>query len=204
SFTNSSHEFASNLLDTLAGRVRAGNKRLVASLDAKEHYKRVSRVDALTGLYNRTWFNDVLVRHCHRAHRENVPLSAIFIDIDHFKRVNDEHGHLAGDLVLRRVAERLQQGIRSIDSAARFGGEEFVLLLYGINVNEAREIAERLRRDVGNLNITSGSIQISVTCSAGVAELAADESPTDFIKAVDEAMYRAKNGGRNQVVVRSA
>jgi diguanylate cyclase (GGDEF)-like protein len=202
SFTNSSHEFARNLLNILAGRVRDDNRRLIASLDAKEHYKRVSRVDALTGLFNRTWFDDVLERHCQRAQRKNVALSTIFIDIDRFKIINDEHGHLIGDLALRKIAGRLQQGIRSIDSAARFGGEEFALLLYGINLTEAREIAERLRRDIEQTPIISEDIFINVTFSAGVAQLMADETPQDFITAADKAMYRAKNSGRNQVAVR--
>lgn len=202
SFTNSSHDFARNLLDILAGRVREDNRRLIASLDAKEHYKQASRVDALTGLFNRTWFDDVLERHCQRALRKNIALSAIFIDIDHFKTINDQHGHLIGDFTLRQIAERLQKGIRSIDSAARFGGEEFALLLYGINLGEAREIAERLRREIGTTPIVSDGAIIKITCSAGVAQLMPEESPFDFINAADQAMYRAKNSGRNQVAVR--
>ena len=202
SFTNSSHEFASNLLDVLAGRVRADNQRLIASIDAKEHYKRASRVDALTGLFNRAWFDDVLMRHCERAQRENVALSAIFIDIDHFKSINDRHGHLVGDQTLRTVAERLQQGIRSIDLAARYGGEEFVLLLYGINLSEAREIAERLRREINQVSISVGRDQLKLSFSAGVAQLMQNEKPTEFVSAADAAMYRAKNSGRNQVAIR--
>lgn len=202
SFTNSSHEFARNLLDILAGRVREDNLRLMASLDATERYKQASRVDALTGLFNRAWFNDVLERHCQRALRKNIPLSAIFIDIDHFKKINDQFGHLVGDYTLRQVAERIQRGIRSIDSAARFGGEEFALLLYGINLAEAREIAERLRRDIGSTPIVLDGNIIKVSCSAGVAQLLPDETPADFIGAADKAMYRAKNSGRNQVCIR--
>ncbi len=202
SFSNSSHEFARNLLDILAGRVREDNLRLIASLDAKERYKQAARVDALTGLFNRTWFDDVLERHCQRALRKNIALSAIFIDIDHFKEINDRFGHLIGDYVLRQVAERLQQGIRSIDSAARFGGEEFALLLYGINLAEAREIAERLRRDISAAPVVLDGNIIKVSCSAGVAQLMPEESPAAFIGAADKAMYRAKNGGRNQVCAR--
>lgn len=109
---------------------------------------------------------------------------------------------MIGDLALRKIAGRLQQGIRSIDSAARFGGEEFALLLYGINLTEAREIAERLRRDIEQTPIISEDIFINVTFSAGVAQLMADETPQDFITAADKAMYHAKNSGRNQVAVR--
>ena len=202
SFTNSSHEFASNLLNILAGRVRADNHRLLASISAKEHYKRVSRVDAITGLFNRSWFDDTLVRHCQRSRHENVALSVIFIDIDHFKTINDRYGHLVGDATLSKVAEYLQQGIRSIDTAARFGGEEFALLLFGINLTEAREIAERLRREVAQLEHHIENDVITVTVSAGVAQLNASESPQAFLQGADAAMYRAKNSGRNQVAVR--
>ena len=202
SFTNSSHEFASNLLNILAGRVRADNHRLIASISAKEHYKRVSRVDAITGLFNRAWFDDTLVRHCQRARQENVALSVIFIDIDHFKTINDRYGHLVGDTTLSKVAEYLQQGIRSIDTAARFGGEEFALLLFGINLIEAREIAERLRREIAQLTLRVEDDTLSVTVSAGVAQLTGDESPQSFLQGADTAMYRAKNSGRNQVAVR--
>ena len=202
SFTNSSHEFATNLLDILAGRVRADNQRLIASIDATEHYKQASRVDALTGLFNRAWFDDVLSRHCQRAQRENTALSAIFIDIDEFKAINDEFGHLIGDQVLRTIAKRVQQGIRSIDTAARYGGEEFALLLYGINLTEAREITERLRREINQLDIHAGDVTINVSFSAGVVQLNRHESPQSFIQAADAAMYRAKNSGRNQVAMR--
>ena len=202
SFTNSSHEFASNLLNILAGRVRADNHRLIASINAKEHYKRASRVDAITGLFNRAWFDDTLVRHCQRARQENVALSVIFIDIDHFKAINDRYGHLVGDTTLGKVAEYLQQGIRSIDTAARFGGEEFALLLFGINLIEAREIAERLRREIAQLALRVEEDLLSVTVSAGVAQLMSDESPQAFLRGADAAMYRAKNSGRNQVAVR--
>ena len=202
SFTNSSHEFARNLLDILAGRVRQDNLRLLASIDAKERYKQASRVDALTGLYNRTWFDDVLERHCKRARRKNIPLSVVFIDIDHFKHINDRYGHLVGDYALRKIAERLQQGIRSIDSAARFGGEEFALLLYGINLSEAREVAERIRRDISAApTVLDGNI-IHLSCSAGVAQMVPGETPKEFISGADKAMYRAKNSGRNQVCIR--
>ncbi|MGR8947653.1 MAG: diguanylate cyclase [Gammaproteobacteria bacterium] len=200
-FTNSSHEFASNLLDILAGRVRADNHRLIAA-NAKEHHKRVSRVDSVTGLFNRAWFDDTLVRHCQRAQRENVALSVIFIDIDHFKSINDRFGHLIGDAILAKVAESLQQGIRSIDTAARFGGEEFALLLFGINSTEAREIADRLRREISQLVLHVESDKISVTVSAGVAQLTAEESPASFLNGADSAMYRAKKNGRNQVAIR--
>ena len=153
-------------------------------------------------MFNRAWFDDVLQRHCQRAQRENVALSTIFIDIDHFKSINDTYGHLIGDQVLRTIAARLQQGIRSIDAAARYGGEEFVLLLFGINLSEAREIAERLRRDINQLEIPTDDGLIKVSFSAGVAQLMHDETPQTFVQAAESAMYRAKHAGRNQVAVR--
>ncbi|MGE0484523.1 MAG: GGDEF domain-containing protein [Gammaproteobacteria bacterium] len=201
-FIGASHEFAVNLLRLLSGRVREDNLRLQDSLDAQLRYQRAAKVDAVTGLYNRRWFDEVATRQWQRACTEGVPLSLLFIDIDHFKQVNDRHGHLAGDDALRGVADLLQAGVRPVDVVARFGGEEFATVLYGVNQAEAAQVAERLRRDIAAQVLPGTARAVRVTVSVGVAELAPGESLAALIDACDAAMYAAKRGGRNRVVTR--
>lgn len=198
----SSHEFAANLLSLVSGRVRENNTRLLDSLDAQNRFQHAARIDDLTGLFNRRRFDEVLERQWHRARSDDVPLSLVFIDIDHFKRINDEHGHLVGDQVLRTVARLIQDGIRPVDLAARFGGEEFAVLMLGIKLAEAREIAERLRRDIAGHAVQNDAGELRMTISVGVAELLPEESIAQLLGTADEAMYAAKNAGRNRVAVR--
>ncbi|MCB1748227.1 MAG: GGDEF domain-containing protein [Gammaproteobacteria bacterium] len=201
-FIGASHEFAANLLRLLSGRVREDNLRLRDSLDAQLRYQRAAKVDAVTGLYNRRWFDEVAARQAQRACTEGVPLSLLFIDIDHFKQVNDRHGHRAGDDALRGVADVLQAGVRPIDVVARFGGEEFATVLYGVNAAEAGQVAERLRRDIAAHALPGAARAVRVTVSVGVAELVPGEGIAELIEACDVAMYAAKGGGRNRVVTR--
>lgn len=201
-FVANSHEFARNMLAMLSGRVREDNMRFLDSLDAQHRYQKAAKADAVTGLFNRRWFDEILERQWQRGRAEGVPLCVLFLDIDHFKSINDEHGHLVGDDALRAVAGILQESIRPMDLAARFGGEEFAIVMLGITVAEARQIAERLRRDIEHRVIYSGDRLIHVTVSIGVAELARDESAGELLAASDAAMYAAKNRGRNCVVVR--
>lgn len=204
SLVASSHEFSANLLAMLSGRLHEDNVRLLHSLDAQHRYERAAKIDTVTGLYNRRWFDEILERQWRRARAEQMPLSAIFVDLDHFKLINDQYGHLAGDLTLRSLGNLLQSSIRPMDLAARFGGEEFALLLYGVTLNEAREVSERLRRDIADSVFHHNSDAIQVTASLGVAELKATETASDLLRACDEAMYRAKSDGRNRVCVRTA
>ena len=128
------------------------------------------------------------------------------IDVDFFKRVNDRHGHLAGDEVLKTVARALQQGIRIEDILARFGGEEFVVLAREAALPEAQAVAERLRQlvEVAQTRWESGHdvpVGIAVTVSVGVAQLGADETERDLFEAADQAVYKAKKAGRNRVML---
>jgi diguanylate cyclase (GGDEF)-like protein len=164
-----------------------------------------SRVDAKTGLLNiATWESEAEVE-LSRAVRNRDPLSLILVDIDHFKVVNDTYGHLAGDRVLKSLAETLTSQSRDYDRAGRFGGEEFVLLLAQTTEHDACNIAERLRCYVASLEIPSddrqGAPAVKVTISIGVTALARGESYelTDLLAAADSAMYAAKQAGRNQV-----
>lgn len=202
-FIGASHEFAANLLRLLSGRVREDNLRLRDSLKAQLRYQRAAKIDGVTGLYNRRWFDEVLARQWQRAEHEQAPLSLLFIDIDHFKRINDAHGHLVGDEALRAVADILQSGVRPLDLVARFGGEEFAVLLPGVTAAEAREVAERLRRDIAARPLSGQAGPLAVTVSVGVAERRAGERAADLLAGCDAAMYAAKRGGRDRVVVRA-
>lgn len=202
--TRQSHEFAMNMLSMLSGRVQEDNARLLDSLDAQHRYQKAAKVDHLTGLFNRRWFEEIVVRQWRRAVAEDAPLSVLFIDIDHFKAINDEFGHLAGDTALRAVSDLLQSGIRPMDLAARFGGEEFAIVMFGITIAEARQVAERLRREIEAHPVRYEEQDIYLTVSVGVGELESGESINELIRQCDAAMYRAKAEGRNRVMVRAA
>ena len=164
-----------------------------------------SRIDAKTGLLNAaTWQREAAVELA-RAIRTQTPMAVAMVDLDHFKRVNDDFGHLAGDLVLREFARTLRGSVRDYDVVGRFGGEEFMLLLPQTDPLEAITIAERLREQVARqeIAIDDGSrkgLQLRLTISIGVASLGgARRDLNDLIAAADNALYQAKKGGRNQV-----
>ena len=180
---------------TLAAR----NDRLVARLEGE------ARIDPLTGLLNRRGLEERLDAEVSRAARDHVPLGAVTFDLDHFKRVNDDHGHEIGDRVLTWFGALLSEQARGVDVAARVGGEEFVVLLPGADAAAARTFAERVRlavcergREGGRMGVTAS---LRLTVSAGVA---ADSEPVDgqeLLAAADQALYAAKRAGRNQTVV---
>jgi diguanylate cyclase (GGDEF)-like protein len=154
----------------------------------------LTKLDPLTGLLNRRGYEAVL------AMLGQGPISAVVADIDHFKSVNDRHGHDAGDAVLRRVAEVLAASVRRGDSVARAGGEEFVLLLSGASGELAQKIAERARERLSETQVDVGSALVRVTASFGVAEAHAGEPIEQVVHRADAAMYEAKRAGRNRVV----
>jgi diguanylate cyclase (GGDEF)-like protein len=162
--------------------------------------------DHLTGVGNRAYFFDEAERQLHRSLRDGSPIALILLDIDYFKRVNDEHGHVAGDVVLREVARRCTEGLRPDDIFARLGGEEFIALLPATPLPEAGVIAERLRNCLAREPVDIGDVQLSITASFGCSALGMGVSMTlnDLITAADSAMYCAKRGGRNQVALSSA
>jgi diguanylate cyclase (GGDEF)-like protein len=158
-------------------------------------------VDALTGLFNRRWLDEVLERQCRRCAADGTALSLILVDIDHFKLINDEFGHLFGDEALKTVAGFLRKSTRPLDMAARFGGEEFALLLYAIDLRGALDIAERIRADIEGAKIPGPGSESFLTVSLGVAELQEFEMPTGLLHNADRALYEAKHLGRNRVVL---
>ena len=164
--------------------------------------RRRSMVDPLTRVWNRAGLDAILAREGAAARAHGPPLSVAMIDLDHFKDVNDRFGHGVGDIVLAEVARRLRVAARPADSVARFGGEEFVVVLPDCDEAGARAVAERLRRRVGDSPIVVGqAARIPVTCSVGVATLQADETSDVMLTRADIALYDAKSDGRDRVVV---
>ncbi len=160
----------------------------------------LARTDGLTGMPNRRRIEEVLTHEWKRAERYGQPLSVAIADIDLFKRVNDSHGHAAGDDVLRQVAACLQRQVRSTDTVGRWGGEEFVAVLTA-PVEGALAAAEHWRREVGKLELSFGDARVVPTISIGVAERRATmRTPADLVAAADEALYAAKRAGRNRVL----
>ncbi|MEN0062685.1 MAG: GGDEF domain-containing protein [Myxococcota bacterium] len=164
--------------------------------------QRLSRVtrDPLTGLLGRGWIEEELGHLATRHRRAQEPLAAIFVDVDHFKSINDTYGHATGDDVLRIVARVLNHELRDGDKVARYGGEEFVVILTGCTEADAMRVARRLRYAVERHEWEPYLGQgLSVTASFGVAAMKKDETLADWLKRADQAMYAAKQAGRNRV-----
>lgn len=198
---SASHEFAINLLFLLAKRMRKNNASLVESARLRRQFERDATVDALTGLRNRRWLDQTMGRMAARFSRSRSPVSAMLLDVDHFKKFNDTFGHAAGDHVLRYVAQMLSSCLRPTDVAARFGGEEFVVLLPDTELSGALIAAERVRRTIAEVpNLAfDGKMLGSVTVSIGVASLAGHDGAAPWLRTADAALYRAKQRGRNRV-----
>lgn len=172
----------------------------------REHLVISGLTDALTGLHNRRYLDNRLEEEVTRALRYQHPLSGLFIDADHFKRVNDTHGHGAGDSVLRELALRVRECLRASDIATRFGGEEFALLLPQTDAREAIHLAERIRSRIEAQPVAiQGGKTVAITVSVGVAELQPEAGDTPgqagqrLLEAADQSLYQAKSGGRNRV-----
>jgi diguanylate cyclase (GGDEF)-like protein len=167
-----------------------------------EEIYRLTTIDGLTQVYNKRHFTETLERELSRARRYKRDLSLILFDVDHFKKVNDTYGHLAGDYVLKALAQAVKAKIRREDLMARYGGEEFAILLPEIDAANTRVLAEKVRSLVERFPFSFENARIPVTISLGLAS--ADEkpaeSPEELVKVADERLYRAKRGGRNLVV----
>lgn len=165
-----------------------------------QQLKAAARTDAKTGLLNATTWQREADTEITRALRRDEPVALLLADVDHFKDVNDTHGHLAGDDVLRGLASELRQQVRETDIVGRFGGEEFVILLSKTSPEEALRIAERLRRGVAVVQVLAGETPVSVTISIGVAVLGVHGRDLfEMLAAADLALYRAKKTGRDRV-----
>ena len=178
-------------LKTLQDELRRSNRLLME----------LSQTDPLTRLCNRRSLTEMLENEMHRCQRNLTPCALIMCDIDHFKRVNDDYGHQTGDKVLVAVADLLRDHLRPYDLAARYGGEEFCLVLPETNLARAAEIAERVRKRIEGHEFANNLAPLNLTISLGVASIseAGDKSPNELIRLADDALYLAKNNGRNRV-----
>ncbi|NOY91170.1 MAG: diguanylate cyclase [Deltaproteobacteria bacterium] len=161
---------------------------------------RMTIVDGLTGVNNKRFLMETLEKEIPRARRHQRPLSFLMFDIDHFKLVNDNYGHLAGDFVLKDLAQLVKARLRPDDIIGRYGGEEFAVLLPETTLEGSAAIAEELRKMIDDHRFEFEQEIIDVSVSIGCAQLADDFDVARFIKLADENLYRAKRGGRNQVV----
>ncbi len=201
SLIGSSHAIASNLLVILSQRLRYGNSVINIIKSQLREYEHNATVDALTSLYNRRWLDNMLNRVMQRCHKDSKVLSVMMIDIDNFKKYNDEYGHLAGDIALRAVSKTIVQYLRPEDLVTRYGGEELFALLPELDVKSTFTVAERLRKAVKQTKIIDkeGNHLPSVTISIGVAEMQDPDDSHKLIEAADIAMYEAKHTGRDKV-----
>jgi two-component system, cell cycle response regulator len=166
-----------------------------------DRLRRMASRDSLTDLYNHRHSIEVLSNEFGRVGRYAQGLSLLMIDLDHFKRINDEHGHPTGDALLKEFARLLRDMLRAVDSVGRYGGEEFVVILPHTSAEEARQTADRIRRRVEGHEFTAAGKPLRVMVSAGVASYPSSsvDSPESLIREADKALYRAKQGGRNRV-----
>lgn len=169
--------------------------------EARERMEQLSNQDSLTGVYNRRYLQIQLAREFNRVVRNGGALSVLFIDLDHFKSVNDTYGHPTGDHVLVEVAQRIKDAIRTTDYLARYGGEEFAVVLSDTGINGGINVANRIRERIAEAPFVFEGQTITMTASLGLSEYRGTvETPESLLAESDEALYSAKQGGRNRVV----
>lgn len=202
-------EFALELVQNATGRMIIESDAVCKDADpilssVSDYLERLLICDELTGLYNRRFIDEQFPAALNHAQNYKTPLSIVYADIDFFKNVNDTYGHVAGDQVLKDMANLLRSNIRDNDSwVARYGGEEFLICLPGINNESAKKIAERIRIAIMKNDFKVGSTVISVTCSFGVYTVQEEDSELTaqgVISLADSNLYKAKTTGRNKVV----
>jgi two-component system chemotaxis response regulator CheY len=187
--------------EELKYRVRIG-KRI---LNLEHRILELARTDFLTGVLNRRAFMERMEQEMHRAVREDSHLSLILADLDFFKRINDQYGHNAGDLVLRRFTEEISKCLRPYDFVGRYGGEEFLVCLPGVNESQAKLVAERMRKRIEHMTVilpeALGSVQITASFGVTSRLMGSEETLVSMTQQADDAMYKAKREGRNRVRV---
>jgi diguanylate cyclase (GGDEF)-like protein len=187
----------------LQARLRSGERLLKLQdnlLHAQEALRYQATHDELTGLWNRAMVRDHLTTELSRSKRSGKSLAVVLADVDHFKKVNDTHGHAAGDAILREASSRMRTALRAYDSIGRYGGEEFLIVLPDCDTDAAVVVAERARTCVAATPVRVGDTDIPLSISLGVASTSSSpEDPDGLIHAADSALYRAKSAGRNRV-----
>lgn len=192
----------------LQARLRVGKRILTLQhrlIQAGEVLRFQATHDALTGIWNRGAILELLRGELKRAVRSQSATGILMLDLDHFKQVNDTYGHLTGDAVLKEAAQRISRAVRAYDLVARYGGEEFLIVLPGCDKEQIQECAERIRSAIAIAPVIDSSAEISITVSIGAAvAICSTTTETEIILAADVALYRAKDGGRNRVVLADA
>jgi two-component system cell cycle response regulator len=193
-----SREKLQNIIDLALDKWR----RLQQAMADKEELERLATFDSLTGLYNRRAILSKLYELINLANRYREDFSLSMLDIDHFKKVNDHYGHLAGDEVLEQIARSIHRNIRDTDIVGRYGGEEFIIILPKTNLSSSWVVAERLRSIIEKANLKdSGGNVFTITVSQGLVGWERDEDAASLISRADEALYKAKEKGRNRVQI---
>lgn len=182
-------------------RVNALEASVETLIEEEHHLRHLAETDPLTGLLNHAMLDQSVYESIETARRDGMPLCVMMADLDHFKQINDTHGHLVGDGVLREVAARLRSAVRDVDVVGRFGGEEFMVILAKASVETATEIAERVRSRVAGSPIRVHGVSVGITISVGLAVMSRGDTATTLVERADLALYAAKNQGRNRVVV---
>jgi len=169
---------------------------------AHEEIQRIAALDSLTGVFNRRFGMQRLHEEYKRAIRQDAPLGLLMLDIDHFKSINDTYGHLTGDRAIKFVCKQIRHCLREGDIVVRYGGEEFITILPGASLQDAHDVAERIRRTISESHLSDNGQLIHITISAGIVAMPECEvgSEMDMVQRADNALYLAKEGGRNQVV----
>jgi len=187
---------------TLEAQARETEKKIRKQTQIIADLRSKLRIDALTGLLNRRAFETDLKKEMAKIRRYDYPMSLVMCDIDHFKNINDNFGHSVGDKVLQKVSEVFKKSIRETDSAYRYGGEEFMLMLPHTKVKEAFSLAERIRHkiEVFRFLVGSQSPSIKITISSGLIQVKPSEDIDEIVTRVDKALYEAKRQGRNKTV----
>ncbi len=191
------------MFNQMTDRLRQNQSEILAANQAMQQKNQLlqtlSITDGLTGLYNRNKLNSIFSEQIARYERNKRPFSVLMIDVDHFKTLNDSLGHVSGDEILAAIARILSQSIRSVDFAARYGGDEFIIVLTETTVAEALKTAERIRSQVVDIHCKTIEKTVKVTLSIGIIEcVPSDKTPTEVLSRADSALYEAKRAGRNQ------
>jgi len=177
--------------------------RIKLHLKLREYEKELEKLafyDSLTKLYNRRYFDEIIPKLLKIAKRNHKIISIIMLDIDFFKKVNDNYGHLTGDKILQFLSSKLLSLTRESDIVIRFGGEEFIILLPNTEIAGAKKLAEKIRKEIENSVVTTENIKFTI--SLGVTEIQMGEKTNKFLKRVDDSLYEAKNSGRNKVCIK--
>jgi diguanylate cyclase (GGDEF)-like protein len=166
-----------------------------------ERIQHQARTDGLTGLTNHKTFYEVLERELWRSKRYGEQISLIMVDVDNLKHINDKYGHRAGDKVIKEVSNRIQESIRQIDTAARYGGDEFAIILPNTSLADAAVVAERMVNVVAGTSVVCKKDEIPISISVGLGQYDAEDSPDDIASRSDKALYAAKQAGKNTVKI---